>query len=78
MERTGSGSAISSRELAARVGVSRGLINNLLNGITKTTRVEVAEGICQVIGVDLLILWAPTGRAVPADDTENKTTAVPA
>ncbi|TFE42472.1 XRE family transcriptional regulator [Streptomyces sp. ICN441] len=72
MERTGTGSSVSGRELATRVGVSHGLITNLLNGITKTTRAEVAERICQVIGVDLLILWEPTGRAIPADDAENQ------
>ncbi|TLQ43451.1 helix-turn-helix domain-containing protein [Streptomyces marianii] len=76
MERTGAGSRVSGRELATRVGVSHGLITNLLNGITKTTRAEVAQGICRVIGVDLLILWAPTGRSVPADDIDNQPTTV--
>jgi transcriptional regulator with XRE-family HTH domain len=65
MERTGAGTAISGRELASRVAVSHGTIQNLLNGTTKTTSTRVAEQICQVIGVDLLFLWAPTGRAVP-------------
>jgi transcriptional regulator with XRE-family HTH domain len=76
MERTGTGTEISGRELAVRVGVSHGTIQNLLNGTTKTTSGRVAERICQVIGVDLLILWAPTGRSVPAGEpSENKTQA---
>lgn len=68
MKRTGTGSGISNRELAAAVGVSHGTIDNLLNGASKTQKEPVASAICQAIGVDLLILWAPTGRAVPAAD----------
>jgi transcriptional regulator with XRE-family HTH domain len=76
MERTGTGKEISGRELAVCVGVSHGTIQNLLKGITRTTTGRVAERICQVIGVDLLILWAPTGRSVPAGEpSENKTKA---
>ncbi|MFF8290470.1 helix-turn-helix domain-containing protein [Streptomyces sp. NPDC016309] len=76
MERTGAGVEISGRELAARVGVSHGTIQNLLNGTTRTTSERVAQRICQVTGVDLLVLWAPTGRSVPADEpNENKTGA---
>ncbi|MET9100007.1 helix-turn-helix domain-containing protein [Streptomyces antibioticus] len=80
MERTGTGSDISGRELAARVGVANGTIDGLLNGATKTQPFSVAHHICDVIGVDLLVLWAPTGRAVPAEDAHSDTprTAVPA
>ncbi|MFJ3786953.1 helix-turn-helix domain-containing protein [Streptomyces sp. NPDC090093] len=67
MKRTGTGSKISNRELAAAVGVSHGTIDNILNGISKIHKEPVAAAICQTIGVDLLILWAPIGRAVPAD-----------
>ncbi|MFE9684118.1 helix-turn-helix domain-containing protein [Streptomyces sp. NPDC006285] len=79
MERTGTGSAISGRELAAAVQVPNSTIDALLNGTTKTQPTDVAERIAQVIGVDLLILWAPTGRAVPAEDTPAgvQRTAVP-
>lgn len=74
MERTGTGSGISGRELAAAVGVSHGTIDNLLNGNTKTQSETVAKAIAQVIGVDLLILWAPTGRSVPPDDATSDIT----
>jgi len=68
MERTGTGCEISGRELAAAIPVPSSTIDALLNGHTKTQPDVVAHAICRVIGVDLLILWAPTGRAVPADD----------
>ncbi|WP_435969343.1 helix-turn-helix domain-containing protein [Streptomyces sp. Qhu_M48] len=68
MQRTGTGSSISNRELAAAAGVSHGTIDNLLNGVHKIQKEPVAYAICQTIGVDLLILWAPIGRAVPATD----------
>lgn len=67
MERTGTGASISGRELAAAVDVPHGTVDALLNGKTKTQPSSVAHAICRVIGVDLLILWAPTGRSVPGD-----------
>lgn len=76
MERTGTGAAISGRELAAAVEVPSSTIDALLNGVTKTQPADVAERIVRVIGVDLLILWTPTGRAVPAP-AEDHPTAVP-
>lgn len=69
MERTGTGSGVSGRELAAQVGIPHGTMDALLNGSTKTQPSGVAHAIASAIGVDLLILWAPTGRAVPAEDT---------
>ena len=80
MERTGTGASISGRELAAAVDVPHGTIDALLSGKTKTQPSSVAHHICRVIGVDLLILWAPTGRAVPADDSHitHERAAVPA
>ncbi|MFE9737306.1 helix-turn-helix domain-containing protein [Streptomyces sp. NPDC006477] len=68
MQRTGTGSSISNRELAVAAGVSHGTIDNILRGISKIQKEPVASAICRTIGVDLLILWAPIGRAVPADD----------
>jgi transcriptional regulator with XRE-family HTH domain len=65
MERTGSGHSISGRELARRVGVPHGTIDNLLNGNIKSQPHEIACGISREIGVDLLVLWTPAGRAVP-------------
>lgn len=77
MERTGTGAAISGRELATAVDVPSSTIDALLNGVTKTQPAEVAERIVRVIGVDLLILWAPTGRAVPAPTEEQPAAAAP-
>ncbi len=65
MERTGSGHSISGRELARRVGVPHGTIDNLLNDNTKSQPYEIACSISQVVGVDLLVLWTPGGRSVP-------------
>ncbi|MFM9368165.1 helix-turn-helix domain-containing protein [Streptomyces sp. Da 82-17] len=62
MARTGTGSGISVRQLAAATGVSHGTIDNLIQGRIKTARHDVAHKIAETIGVDLLILWAPTGR----------------
>jgi transcriptional regulator with XRE-family HTH domain len=67
MERTGTGAGISGRELAAKASISHGKIQNLLSGTTRTTDARSAERISRVIGVDLLVLWAPTGRSVPPE-----------
>ncbi|WP_217545617.1 XRE family transcriptional regulator [Streptomyces sp. GbtcB6] len=69
MGRTGTGSDISGRELATQVGIPHGTVDALLRGATKTQPAGVAHDISRVIGVDLLILWAPTGRAVPDEDS---------
>ncbi|WP_326780395.1 helix-turn-helix transcriptional regulator [Streptomyces longwoodensis] len=76
MERTGTGAGISGRELAARVGVAHGTIDALLGGQTQTQPASVAQTIADVIGVDLLILWAPTGRSVPAEEPAKPVTRV--
>lgn len=73
MDRTGTGADVSSRELASKVGIPHGTVGALLSGNTKTQPSSVAHEICRVIGVDLLILWAPTGRAVPAEDSSSNT-----
>lgn len=75
MERTGAGHSISGRELARRVGVPHGTIDNLLNGNIKSQPYDVAYGICRTVGVDILILWNPAGRAMPVDvgDTDSFT-----
>ncbi|MCX5522270.1 XRE family transcriptional regulator [Streptomyces bobili] len=65
MERTGSGHSISGRALARRVEVPHGTIDGLLNGNIKSQPHEIACAISRWIGVDLLILWTPAGRAVP-------------
>lgn len=78
MQRTGSGQSLSVRDLATAVGVPRGTIGNLLTGETKSQPERVAHAIARVIGVDLLVLWVPIGRAVPAPAGENQPQAVPA
>lgn len=78
MERTGTGAPLSGRELAVMVEVPHSTINTLLNGVTKTQPFDVAERIARAIGVDLLILWTPTGRSVPAEEPSGDVrTAVP-
>ena len=68
MERTGTGAPISGRQLAAQIGIPHGTVAALLSGSTNTQPSSVAHAIAKVIGVDVLILWAPTGRAVPAEE----------
>lgn len=68
MARTGTGRSVSTRELAAAVGVPHGTIDNLLRGIVRTQPSAVAHDMARFIGVDLLILWAPTGRSVSQED----------
>lgn len=65
MERTGAGHSISGRELARRVGVPHGTIDGLLNGNIRSQPSDAAHGICRTVGVDILILFTPAGRAVP-------------
>lgn len=63
MRRTGTGEALSVRSLAARSGVGRGTIGNLLTGEQESIPEESARKIAAVIGVDILILWVPMQRA---------------
>ncbi|MET7648332.1 helix-turn-helix transcriptional regulator [Streptomyces sp. NPDC005426] len=67
MQRTGTGNSISQRALAAAAGIPHGTIDHLLNGVVRTQPDHVAYSIARTIGVDLLVLWAPTGRTVPVD-----------
>ncbi|MFD6415946.1 helix-turn-helix domain-containing protein [Streptomyces sp. NPDC060194] len=80
MTRTGEGTAVTGRDLARIVGVPHGTVDALLNGRTATQPANVAHRISRAIGVDTLILWAPTGRAVAGDDpaVTHLRTAVPA
>lgn len=66
MQRTGTGAPISVRELAAATGVSHGTISNLLTGIQVTAPATRAHAISERLGVDVLILWEPVGRATGA------------
>lgn len=62
MKRTKSGSPITIRELADRVGVAHGTIHNLLTGKTTKVPSPTAYAIARMIGVDVLILWNPPSR----------------
>lgn len=66
MERTGDGNSVSIRTLAQAVGVHHSFIGHLLTGERTTAPAEIAERISRRIGVDVLVLFTPTGRAVPA------------
>ncbi|WP_147981934.1 hypothetical protein [Streptomyces sp. MS191] len=63
MKRTGTGAAVTIRGLADLVGVPHGTIGNLLTGEQESVIEPTANAICGVIGVDLLILFAPHGRS---------------
>jgi transcriptional regulator with XRE-family HTH domain len=67
MARTGDGASVTIRELAAAAGVSRSTVGNLVQGVQPIQPQPVALAIAHRVGVDLLVLWAPCGRTVPAD-----------
>jgi transcriptional regulator with XRE-family HTH domain len=75
MERTGTGQDISTRELALKAGISAGSVSNLCNGVRKDVPCEVAHAICAAVGVDLLFLFQPTGRAVKAEAEDEDTSS---
>ncbi|MET9465847.1 helix-turn-helix domain-containing protein [Streptomyces sp. NPDC006544] len=63
MKRTGSGASMSVRELATEAGVPRSTIGNLLSGGQESVFYPTACQIAAAIGVDVLILFTPTGRS---------------
>ncbi|MDT0270294.1 helix-turn-helix transcriptional regulator [Streptomyces sp. DSM 44915] len=63
MRRTGTGAPVSIRELAAASGLSHGTVGNLLTGVTSSVSADAAHAIADRIGVDVLVLWVPAGRA---------------
>lgn len=63
MQRTGTGSPVTIRELADASGVSHGTVHNLLTGKADKLTGDQAHAAAKRIGVDLLILWEPVGRA---------------
>ncbi len=74
MKRTGSGSAVSVRELATLTNIPRSTIGALLTGVQQSVPEASAHAIAEAIGVDVLILFTPIGRsvtltAVPDADT---------
>lgn len=66
MERTGTGSAVNSRQLAEAAGVSHGTIGALMNGTQQTVPEPKAKAIAAVLGVDTLVLWVPVERSAAA------------
>lgn len=64
MDRTGTGSPISLRELARQAGIARSSLHALIHGMQEAVPANEAHGIANSIGVDLLILFAPVGRTV--------------
>ncbi|MER7967969.1 helix-turn-helix transcriptional regulator [Streptomyces sp. NPDC096080] len=63
MERTGTGQAITSRGLAAAAGVAHGTIGALMSGTQRAVPEDKARAIAAALGVDLLVLFIPEGRA---------------
>jgi DNA-binding Xre family transcriptional regulator len=66
MRRTKTGAAVKGRELTARAGIAHGTISNLLNGVRENVQASTAAAICDVIGVELLVLCIPVERLEPA------------
>ncbi|MFH9957342.1 helix-turn-helix domain-containing protein [Streptomyces roseolus] len=74
MERTGTGSPVTSRELAERAGVSHGTIGALMSGSQQTVPEPKAKAIAAVLGVDTLVVWAPVERSTTARLSRQVTT----
>jgi transcriptional regulator with XRE-family HTH domain len=66
MERTGDGREVSVRELAEAAGCHPSKIDALRNGRREKSLYSEALAIAKRLGVDLLVLWAHTGRTVDA------------
>lgn len=62
MERTETGAAIKSRELAAKAGVAHGTIGGLMAGTQRIVPEHKAQAIADVLGVKLRVLWVPMER----------------
>jgi transcriptional regulator with XRE-family HTH domain len=75
MKRTKSGAEISGRELAAKAGIASGTISNLLNGVRSRVYGSTAAAICDVIGVELLVLCPPVNRLESATERLAEMTA---
>lgn len=64
MKRTGLGDEVDVRELAARAGISRGVVGDLVSGARVRVTYASAAAICAALGVDMPILFAPVGRSL--------------
>lgn len=73
MERTGTGEAIKSRELAANAGVAHGTVGGLMSGAQRIVPEDKAKAITDALGVQLLVLFIEmerNGRTfIPAQGT---------
>lgn len=78
MERTGDGRSVSVRDLAEAAGCHSSKIGHLRTGERETADEHEAPAIAKRLGVDLLVLWKPTGRTVPAPADPMHVTSVPA
>jgi transcriptional regulator with XRE-family HTH domain len=63
MQRTGTGAPMSVRQLADAAKIPKSTVDNLLNGGQIATSAEKAHAIAGAIGVDVLVLFEPVGRA---------------
>jgi DNA-binding Xre family transcriptional regulator len=68
MKRTKTGASVKGRELTAKAGIAHGTISNLLNGVRENVQASTAAAICDVIGVELLVLCIPVDRLEPASN----------
>lgn len=63
MQRTGTGERITTRELAADIGIAHGTVGGLLTGAVTVVPESTAVDAAERIGVDLLVLFIPVCRA---------------
>lgn len=75
MKRTKTGAPVKGRELAAEAGIASGTISNLLTGTRAKVYGSTAAAICDVIGVELLVLCTPVDRLEPAAERLAELTA---
>ncbi|MFF7290699.1 helix-turn-helix domain-containing protein [Streptomyces griseorubiginosus] len=63
MERTGTGEAVTSRELAAKAGVAHGTVGALMSGAQRFVPEDKARAITTALGVELKVLFIPAERS---------------
>jgi DNA-binding Xre family transcriptional regulator len=75
MKRTKTGAEISGRELTAKAGIASGTISNVLTGTRTRLQVSTVAAICDVLGVELLILGPIVDRLESAAERLSELTA---
>jgi hypothetical protein len=68
MKRTKTGAAVTGRELTRLAGVASGTISNVLTGTRPRLEGNTVAPICDVLGVELLVLCTPVERLEPATE----------